>query len=465
MSSTFGSILNTARTSLLAHQQASQVTAHNLSNAATDGYSRQRVALAANEPLRTPLGILGTGVHVQDASRVRDALLDGSFRRESAFASGNGIRRELLELAETRLAGLGDDGLGATLDAFWDAWSDLASDPLNPAARSSVRTRGDELARHLNRLGAGIREVETMGAARLAAAVDRINELAGSIAELNARIVAAESGGHTASDLRDSRDRMLDELATLVSIEVVPRENGGIGVAVGGIHIVDGVRALAIELEEAGGTRALRLENGTTLSAVGGEVAGLIDALDVDFPWLRGELDTLARALAVAVNDLHRQGTNALGGTGIDFFHVPAGGEGAITAETIRLSDAVLADARAIAAGTPTPGGDPRPGANDIALALAQLRDTPEASYLGGRTFGDFYTGLVQELGMKVATARDLEGVHGTLASSLDHRRAAVSGVSTDEELIRLIEFQSAYSAAARVVTTVDEMIQTILGM
>jgi flagellar hook-associated protein 1 FlgK len=158
------------------------------------------------------------------------------------------------------------------------------------------------------------------------------------------------------------------------------------------------------------------------------------------------------------VNALHRTGTNPGGDNGIDFFD-PAG----LTASSMSLSAQVLADPGAISAGTPGGSGEYRAGANDVALGIAAMRDAD--SPLLGTSFGDYFRELTSDVGFTVRAAMDRAEVHGTLADQAEARRTGYSGVSTDEELMRLIEFQTAYAAAARVVTTASEMMETLVRM
>jgi flagellar hook-associated protein 1 FlgK len=464
-SSLFG-ILNTARSALVAHQYASRVVGHNISNATTEGYSRQRAEMVQATPVATPYGSLGTGVQVVDVTRARDTLLDASVRRESASAAEHRTRYELLGLVESSLGEPGDTGLAAALDAFWNAWSDLANDPSSIGARIAIRARGQALVDRFHHLSAVIDQTRDFAVSKIGAAVGELNELAQAIARLNERIIAAESGGTSAPDLRDERDRLLDRMASLVDIQVIERENGGIGVYVQGVSLVDGIHAGVVEVDSTAGRLTLHTAKGTGLPAPGGTLGALLGVVNDDLPARQAELDRLARAIVQHVNSLHAGGTNPQGQTGVAFFEDYGDPTlVSVTARTISLSTVVAADATAIAAGTAGPNGEYRPGANDVARALAQLRDTPETVHLGNRTIGDAYANWVSELGLAVASARDAATVHQTLAENAEARRASVSGVQTDEELVRLIQFQSAYAAAARVVTTADEMLQSLLNM
>lgn len=466
MASGLFSILSTARSALVANQYASQVAAHNISNATTEGYSRQRAELVPSMSVAMPYGRLGTGVLVDDVVRARDALLDTAVRRESSAAAEFRSRYELLAMVEGALGEPGDTGLGAAIDAFWASWSDLAADPAaaNGGTRTVIQASGRALAERFRHLTGVIDQTRDFATGQIREAVAELNELARAVADVNGRIVAAEAGGDTAPDLRDERDRLIDRMAGLAGVQVVERQDGTVGVHLHGINIVDGIRAIAIEARFAGNAWTLHAAGGSTLAVPGGRIGALLDVVNNELPALQNGLDLLARAIVTSVNDLHAAGTNPRGDTGVLFFD-DFGDPALVTARNIALSAEVAGDARAIAAGTGSATGEYQPGANDIALALAQLRDTAETVYLGGRTFGDYYAGWISELGLAVGAAEDAATVHQTLLANAEARRSAVSGVQTDEELIQLLQFHSAYSAAARVVATADEMLQSLLSM
>lgn len=491
--STLGKILSNAGQALQAHQKATQVAGHNIANALTEGYSRQRAELTTAHPLQTQHGTIGGGVRLADITRARDSLLDLTVRREFANAAGYQLRYQTLGQIEATLLELGDQGFGATLDAFWDAWGDLASHPGNDAARLMVQARGEQVAGHLQRIATGIDELWASSAERLTDAVDNLNRIATEIADLNRQIISAEAGGGTAADLRDARDRALDELARISPVQVIERQNGGVGVTVGGITLVDDTvtRTLRVDLEP-GDISVVRTDNGTRLQESAGQLGALTDLLNDELPGLRTQLDNLARGIVQSVNELHAQGVArpidpATGqpATGIPFFHVEDGDLANVHAGNIRLGDLVASDPAYIAIGSgsngPGNGGDFLAGKTDIALAIAQLRDAPLRSdpnhpdadpddpywnnVLGNSTISSYYQGIVTGLGQKVAVARSGVEAHETLANQAVVRRESVSGVSTDEEMIRLIQSQTAYQAAARVITTVDEMLQTLLNI
>jgi flagellar hook-associated protein 1 FlgK len=454
-----GSILEIAKTGLVAQQQAMNVVAHNIANASTEGYSRQRAEMSGMPSLHLPGGVYGTGVKVDDVARIADPLLDGAFYRELTGASEQDTRASILQRVEGLFGEPSDTGLGAALDAFFSAWSDLATNPGSTTVRASVRQAATTVAQKLGDLTAGLDSVRQEVELRTQSGVDRANSLLDSIARLNREIVSQEAGGSTAGDLRDERARRLTELSELLPIQVYERENGSIGVTSSGYGIVDGVEHATLVVRQTAGVWGLAEVGGaSTFSQVGGSLGGYLDLLNTDLPAVRQELDDLAAGLVAEVNAIHQTGTNPAGNTGIDFFD-PAG----TTASSLALSADVLAGVDAIAAGTPDGLGAYRAGANDIALQLAGLRDTDVPSL--GASLGEHYDGLVFDVAQGVRNATDTAHVHRTLADQADVRRASLSGVSVDEELVKMIQFQTAYQAAARVVTTADQMMQSLLAI
>jgi flagellar hook-associated protein 1 FlgK len=238
-------------------------------------------------------------------------------------------------------------------------------------------------------------------------------------------------------------------------------------VNVDGFNIVDGADAVGLSIVSTGGTYRLLNERASVLNVSSGTIAETMRALNVDLPAIHADLDGLARALVTTVNNVHMTGTNPDGDTGVLFFD-DMGDVSLVNAANFSLSAAVKASPRAIAAGSGVLDGAGTTvyaaGRNDIAATMTALRDVGVAS-LGGASAGGFYDSSVARLGQKVRAAVDDSLLHETLASQALIRRESVSGVSIDEELVALIRFQTAYTAATRVITAVDEMMESLLAM
>ncbi|MFN8582730.1 MAG: flagellar hook-associated protein FlgK [Gemmatimonadaceae bacterium] len=461
--STFGNILSVARTAISAQQAAMQVISHNIANAQTDGYSRQRVEMQPNYPLVLPFGSLGTGVSISDVTRGRDALLDGSFRRDTAATEGYGMQHDLLGEIESILHEPSDGALASSLDAFWNAWSDLSNNPGNPVQQNVVRQRGSQLAYMFNNYTTRLNELVSRTRDRLTQAVGEVNSLASRIATLNGEINAAESRGNQAPDLRDARDKLADEMAKLGVSRAEPQADGTLSIYIGGMAIVSGNQAQTVEIR-GGSTVALAIVgDADTLQNVSGPLGSMVDFINTDAAGVQSRLDDLARGLVNGVNEYHAAGWTAAGdalgnanwnpangptGSRVNFFDAAS-----LTAGTIRLSDEVLADASVIASGDVQNS----PGLNNIAIAIGTLRDdtgmdalrtrmganfATQIGFAAGTTYADHYQQTVSDLGVQVADADRQHTVFDTLATQSDHRRTAVSGVSIDEELTRLMQYQ-----------------------
>ncbi len=462
-SSLFG-ILNIARSGMAAQQLQLEVASQNLANANTPGYSRQRAELAARRPLFMPEGMLGTGVMVGDISRTRDVLLDRQVRSSTSDLLGDQMRFDLLSSVERLVNEPGDAGLGGTLDAFYSAWSDLANDPTGVGTRAVLVERGRQVAEHLNRLSGGLDTLRTTARDRMDTDLTRANQLLAEVAHLNSEITAVRAAGNSAPDLGDRRDMALDELSGILDIQVFPQERGDVNVSVGGVAVVGGASARSLNLTGGGGTWTVTTSTGVTISTPGGTVGAALRVLSQDEPAFRASLDDLARGLAESVNAIHATGTNSNGTTGVDFFDV-SGGLANLTAGSIALDSQIVADAANVSAGTPDGGGLYRPGANDVALALAGLRTAGSAGYLGGATAGEAYRAFATRVGLAVNAAATDVAAGESLHAAATQRRESLVGVSTDEELVRVIQFQAAYAASARIVNVVDEMLQTLLSI
>lgn len=462
--STVGAILNIARSAISAHQTAVRIASQNISNAQTEGYSRQSVRLVDTKPDITPLGRLGTGVKVQDIARVRDSMVDSAYRRESGRSASYSLRHGLLSQVEGILGEPSDTGLSASLDAFYSAWSDLSNQPASDTAKRVIVQRSESLAGMLNSFATRIDELVQSTRTRVSTTLEEINRITEQLGAVNDLIVREEAGGLTASDLRDQRDRLVDQLAQLGSIRTMDRDNGAVAVVFENALVVDGGMYKTLT---ATGDPPVIQSNGVnvTLASEGSVLGELVGALSTRIPAVVQRLDDLANALVVQTNALHNAGFLPDGTPGTDFFD-PA----STTARSINVvatSDTVVASDSAT-----------EPNNNRIALAMAGMRlpaaqnaiasgiwTAAEAALLGGLSAQEHYRTTVTDLAVDVRTSDDSMTVYNTLAEQLDIRRQSISGVSVDEELIRVMQHQQSYTAAARMVTVVDEMIMTILDL
>ncbi len=444
------SLLSIARSALLTHKRAMEVTANNVANAQTPGYSRQRLELRSQNPVWTAEGSIGRGVTSGQIVRARDQFYDASFRRESGLFSQSSTLRDGLRQIEDAIGEPSSTGLSSGLDAMFHSFSDLANDPASPAARDLVARAGDRLAGQLNQLDTRVLATAADAQSRLDAEIKQANELMRHIANLNRDILS--SGGSSAVDLQDQRDIAIDDLSKFMTVSVVKHDDGTVTVLSEETNLVD--RVIPTQLSVTGSTPNLGVVDagGVALTRIGGSMGGALEVINKVVPDLRNQLDALAANLVTEVNQLHRNGFTPTGATNTDFFD-PAN----VTAGSIALAAPIKASSANIAA-----GGTARAGDGSIALALAQLGNSGIGG-LAGRTFRDYYSGVAAGVGLSVEGAGNDADVQQALMDQADQQRTAVSGVSIDEEMVNLVSQQQAFGAAAKIVTVADEMMKTLL--
>ncbi len=444
------SLLSIARSALLAQKRAMEVTANNVANAQTPGYSRQRLEMVAANPVRTAEGMIGRGVTTGLVQRTRDTFYDDTYRRESGLFSQSYTLQQGLRQIEDAIGEPSDVGLSAAIDRMFHSFSDLANDPASPAARDLVCQAGDRLAKQLNQLDTRLTVSSADAMSRLDAEVGQANELLRRIGKLNQDILA--SGGQGAVDLQDQRDLAIDQLSNLISVKVVRHDDGTVTVMSEESNLVD--RVLPTQLSLTGSPPAIGIldAGGSPVNRIGGSIGGSLDMVNNRVPALRAQLDQLAANLVSEVNTVHRSGFTATGATGTNFFDPTK-----LTAGGIKLTDALMASSQAVAAGGTNLAGD-----GDVALQLAQLGNKG-ISGLSGRSFRDFYSGVAAGVGLAASGAASDCDVQQALVDQADQQRTAVSGVSVDEEMIGLMAQQQAYGAAAKIITMADEMMQMLL--
>lgn len=508
MNSTFFG-LELSRRALESQQAALNVTGHNISNANTQGYTRQIANLTATTPdTITAMGrnlSLGSGVSMDTITRARDAFVDRQLRGETSNQQYWTSRQTSLSNIEGVMNEPSDNSLSGAMNNFWTAWSDLSANPDNSGSRSVVQERAVALTDNLHSISQQLTTAQSDLDSNVNTQISQINTYANQIRDLNNQIKAAQVTGDNPNDLMDKRDNLVDELSQIVSVRVTETpdtnfSNGQVNnfqLDIGDTTttqtlVKDG---MASQLEGVTTASGLTLpgstvQNGITVikwalgspNALGGSVPGGgtplaldaqkgslkadIDIRDTDLPTLLAKYDTLAKGIVAAVNDIYETGSN---GAGYKFFDASK-----LTASTISLDSSVdtsnATNINKIVTGTTTYSGD-----GSIAAAIASLSTgwstisststtplgTLQATY--GSSLGDSYGATVSQFGADVQQANNMKSGEDLLVTNLTNQRDAQSGVSLDEEMMNLVKFQKSYAAAARMVTMMDDMLNTIV--
>ena len=466
--STFGA-LNTAYRGLSAAQQAMDLAGHNVANAGTAGYTRQRIEQSAiGAPAPAGLGTtgvqVGQGVSVDRINRLGNALLDASVRTTASSSAYTAERAAAFDRIEATLREPGDSGLSAQLQAFWAGWQDVANHPGEPGAAGALLRAAGQLA---STLASGRTALETQWndtASDARRMVGSLNDTASQVAALNTDIRSALARGSSANEMIDGRARLTESLASLAGATVRDEPDGTVTVYLGGNALVRGETARPVGLM---GTSSMADTSSSSprlawvdrpdveVGLEGGTIAGAISVLAAaDAGGTGGPIaeaaasyDAVAVTLASTVNAVHRAGQTSSGVTGLDFFRLDPSLPPARALSVVPTSSTGIASAAT--------GAGPLDGST--ADAIAQLAQRPDSA---GARWSSFVTATGSE--SRAATQR--AGIAETSASGAKTAQMSGASVSLDEESVSLIAAQHAYQAAARVLSAIDEALDTLIN-
>lgn len=512
MRSTFAS-LETSKRGMLTHQIALSTTGHNVANASTPGYTRQKVnfqtttpwpAVGVNRP-QLP-GQLGSGVKAGTIDRVRDFYLDQQFRNKVPEYGYWSNRAGALARVEDIVNEPSNSGLNAVIDSFWESIQDVTTTPTDLSARKVMIERAKGLKETFNFMSKQVETAREETKLEVETYVKDVNTLLSNINELNQQIMRLEVNGYKPNDLYDQRDTMVDQISEIMQIEVTrndaPKHNPSAEgtynikfVAADGTRheLLNGLTAKAAEIKVEmdgqpaagavatdydffsnltitldGTTTDVNLEQlnkkGLMFGAV--EAYGYVaqngqtatDASGTYMDQLR-KLDEMAYNFAREFNEIHKGGYDLDGNQDVEFF-------ADLTTEFGAARDfaVVITDPRTVAAASIASQGN-----NDNAKLLADfiLNGNVGSSNIAGSGGYDLKAeieDLVSELGVQAEEANRMELNTNALTTSADNNRTSVAGVSLDEEMIDLIRFQHAYNGSARMITLIDEMLDKIIN-
>ncbi|MEO8426470.1 MAG: flagellar hook-associated protein FlgK [Verrucomicrobiota bacterium] len=460
--------LNLAKRSLQTQQEGIEVTGHNLANVNNPAYSRQRISIQTSSTVPTSVGPQGNGADVVSIQQLRSGLVDRQIQTEVSVTAFLESRQTALQYAQANLGqqidsksavtGIsGQPGIAQGLSDLFAGFQDVATSPTSPEQRQSLLVKAQSLAGQFNQVDQRLSALHSDLNNSLQTDIGSANKLMEQIAHLNDGITNSENGSTgVANDLRDARQQKVEELAKLVNIETAIGDDGSFDVSIGGASIIAGKQVVDnLETYDAGGGQLLvRTRTAQTpLTLTSGSAQGTIDARDGAVASLRSSLDRVASSLISEVNLLHSSGFGLTGSTGADFFT-------GTDAATMKVNGDLMNNPALVqAAGVAGAVGD-----NQVANKLAALANQ-QFSGLGNQTFSASYGQLVASLGEKLSTTNDDLGTQNAVQGLLMRQRDSVSGVSLDEEMTELTKFQKAFTASARIVTTIDEMFDTVLSL
>ena len=420
--------LNTAKSGMNVSQVAIQTTSHNISNINTPGYSRQKVNQTASSPYSNPgmnssfsAGQMGTGAQINDVTRIRNSFYDYQFRSESHEYGNTSIKYDYFKNIESIFNEPSDSAISSSLNSFFNSWNELSKDPENAGVKGVVVENAKYLSNSINNAFGKLESLEESLKSQQDYIMDEINSMLSQIEELDKNIKVVQGTGKSPNDMMDQRDSLLDDLSFKLNITDKDMQN-----------------TLKEVYDKNGKVTLEDLENSGV--KISGELEGTTSMLN-EIEGYKESLTTLSNTIIDSVNTEYKSGDD----TKPDIFVKEDGELISINKEIIEDLDSFKIDA-------------------DTALNLYNLKTDKVTINGKDMTINTFYNNVIQGLGQSSAAVIRDESNQSKLLSNIDSSRSSVSGVSLDEEMISLVQLQHAYNANAKVMSTIDSLLDVVVN-
>lgn len=500
MSSTFGG-LNTVVSGMAAQQLSINTTGNNVANANTVGYSRQTVNLVTTTPEQiytaNGMSMLGTGVNTASITRARDFLVDCQYWQQNSTKNFYSAQTDVLSKVENVFNDSKGTGIQNALNLFQTALGTLANNPGEVSTRTTAREDANTLVETLQTAGNTLVTEANDISKQIDTQVTQVNSYTSQIANLNKQIVTQEAAGATANDLRDSRDLLIDKLSALTQVTVSEDKSGAYTVLIagGGVPLVQGSTSTELTVQHTKNspygydeTSVSTAIGGINVTFKNGSIASLTQLRDTTVNGYLGNLDNMAKSLLQDFNMQHKAGfdNETPPVAGDNFFGESFTGSTSTTNDyaTGGANDPTVGASPAswlsilkvnddfyttggldkIAAGSTKTSGS-ADGSNATILAnWLTATPTSTSESLGNNSLNDYYSSIVSAVGVQSQKATNISANQTTIFSAISTTRDSISGVSMDEELANMIKFQQGYGACAKVLTTMNSMLDTLVN-
>lgn len=416
------STLNTAKSGMNVSQVAIQTTSHNISNINTPGYSRQRVNQSASSPYSMPgknsnfgAGQIGTGAQIDNVTRIRNSFYDYQYRSESHQYGNTSVKYEYFKNIEGIFNEPSDTAISSSLNSFFNSWSELSKDPQSSGVKSVVIENGKYLSNSINSAFKRLESLEEGLDKQSEYIMDEVNSMLSQLDKLEKNIKIIQGSGKSPNDFLDQRDQLLDNLSFKLNINDKD------------------VKATLKKAYDANGKVTLDdlTKSGVKIS---GELEGTL-SMKQEINKYKDGLKQLSNTITSNVNDA----------AGQEIFKAKDGELISINPEMLQEPEKINVTA-------------------DIALKVYELKS--EKLNINGKdmTINTFYNSMIQDLGQSSAAVIRDESNQSKLLENIDSSRSSVSGVSLDEEMISLVQLQHTYSANAKVMSTIDSLLDVVVN-
>ena len=446
--------LLTGMTALEAAEAALNATSNNIANANTPGYTREVAEFSENAENESGGTVTGGGVTLEGLQSIRDELLNLQIQQQTSLQSSADTESASLQQLQTYFSNTGSD-IGSSLSAFSSSLAELSANSSSSTVQQSVLSAGQNLADSFNAAANGLASVQTSADQQVTQTVAQINSLTQQIAQLNAQLSSSSAQADNGGTIEDQRDQLVQQLSTLTGISVSQSSSGEVITTANGSPLVMGGQSFSLQTTTGtDGFQQVLDSNGNNITSniQGGQLGGAIQIRDQVIPGYLSSLNTLASQFASAFNAAQAEGYDSNGNKGQAFFSVPSGTAGAAAGMSVAITSASQ-----IAVSS-----DGTSGSNgNVANLSAALTNTLPS----GETPANAYASIVFQVGNDTSNAGAQSTAIGQNLLQLTNQQSAVSGVSVDEESAHLIRYQTAYEAAARIVSTIQALSTVTLDM
>ena len=463
----------TAGNALDVYQHALTVVQNNITNSTTPGYATQSLNLSAR-PLDVASGLAG-GVAAQGLASARDEYAEEEVRRQLQSLGQYETQTSGVSSIENLFDVTGISGIPADLNYLYSSFSAWAASPDSTSARQMVIANAGNLAGDVHSLAGSLAQVSGNVESQIASTVTQINQLASNIQQYNVeRLRQGSSDPGSDANLHSS----LEQLSELVDVSVVNQPDGTVTVLMdGGSPLVAGASQYSISSGLAVPSGAANPQsspssqildsqgNDITSQIQGGKLGGLLDVHNRVLASLVGDgkqagaLNQFAQAFADSVNGILQSGTvspDSGAAPGAPLF-VYDNSDPTAVAGSFALNPAITPDQLAPV--------DAHGNANGNANQLASLASSASAGGIDGLTFGDFFSGMASFVGRESSTANTNQQAQQQVVAQTRALRDQTSGVALDQQAVLLLQFQKAYDATARLLTTLNGLLDTAINM
>jgi flagellar hook-associated protein 1 FlgK len=447
------SLLSLARDGVLANAGALNVTGQNIAGASTPGFVRRSPEMTS----RPTGGVEMTSIKRGFDRFSYDQLITQEARLASASARGGALVTVEASIAPST------NNLGERASALFSAMHEMALSPSDLGVRNAVLARADWLARGFNETSDGLNALRQDLFVQSRDVVAGVNDRLKRIAQVEQQLVESEARGEPTADMRDTRDQLVREVADSVGARAVESQDGRLTLFAGGVVLVEGGQAAQLDVSLDGqGALKIQVDRKGSLSDItsqvqSGKLAGIAQVRDKDIPTTLAGLDAFAKDTADMLNAIHVTGYGLDGANGRPLFEPLTGTAGA--AHALKLDP--LLDGHPERLGAASSPGE-LPGGNTVAAKLAAAN----VAKLGpGDTVSERYASITSRVGVARSSAIAEETMRQDTVAAAQSLRESASGVSADEEMVKLQQFQRAFEASTRVLRTIDSLFDSLLAV